>query len=821
MINILKFGGTSLADAKKILFVSKIIEEKSRNNQIAVVLSAPAKITNYLEKLIKYSIKKNNFKKIILKIQNKFIKIIKKIFKKKNKIFFKKILKIIKKEIIFLEKTAKKIYNSNKCSKIIFAKIISKGEILCTNIVNNLLISKNLNTYLINPIKKIISTGNILESYADISLSTKKLKKINISSKKIILMPGFIAGNKKNQLVLLGRNGSDYSAAILSACFKANSCEIWTDVNGVLTCDPKIVSNAKILKNLTYENITELSKLGAKVLHPKSISPLKKFNIPCYIKNTFNKEYPGTKIFKKNKNKKNKNYPSVTYIDKICLFKIKINNYKQKYKIEKKLLKSIKKKYISIILFSNSINSNYINFYIEKKYLKKTKKIFQKIFKNFINKFERKIKIKKKLSIISIVQDKITKKDKLIRTIYKKLNNSNIKIISTIKNDSKNSISFIIKTKNKITAIKLIHKIIINKKKIVELFLLGIGGIGKTLLKQISQEKNILKKKNISIKICLISNSHKLLFKENGIKTKLWKKNFKKTKYNFTKKNKLILKIYKIIKKNCYINPIIIDCTSSTKISNQYIKYIKKGFNIIAANKKFNTGNIKKYKKIRKIAYKKNKQFLYETNVGGGLPIIQTIKNIIQTGDKIVYFQGILSGSLSFIFGKLDEGMLFSKAVKKAKKIGFTEPDPREDLSGLDVARKLLIIARESGYNLELKDIKIDKILPKTLNKNISVKEFLTQIKKFDKFFLKKNLLAKKNLKRIRFIGTIDKVGNCKIKLSEIDKKNPLYEIKNGENAFTFYSKYYQPIPLVIRGYGAGKQVTASGVFSDLLNSIL
>ncbi|NIG99063.1 MAG: bifunctional aspartate kinase/homoserine dehydrogenase I [Buchnera aphidicola (Periphyllus acericola)] len=819
-MKILKFGGTSLADAKRILSVSEIIQEESKKNQVAVVLSAPAKITNNLEKLIKYAKKKKKYKKIILKIKNKFLKIITKISNKNKNISFKDLYKIINKEIKFLKKYSKIIYLLKKCPKKIFSQIISKGEILSTYIMMHILHSKKNKIILINPVKKILSKGNILDSYVDINQSIKKIQKIKISNQSIILMPGFIAGNKKKELVLLGRNGSDYSAAILSACLRADICEIWTDVNGVLTCDPKIVDQAKTLKNMTYKNIIELSNLGAKVLHPKSIYPLKKFKIPCYIKNTFNKNFYGTKIYKKNKIKKNKYNFSITYIDNIYMCCIKINNNQIIHKIQKKLLNSIRKKYISIILFSNSINFNYINFYIEKKHFKNTNKILKKIYKNS-KKNIKKIKIIKKLSIISLVKKNVIKKKDLIHKINKIFKNSQIQIINTIKNTSKNSISFIIKSKNKNSGIKLIHKIVLNKNNLIEIFLLGIGGIGKTLLKQIIQEKKSLKKKNIIIKICLISNSNKILFKENGINIKNWKEKFKKIKNKFQNKEKLIQKINQIIKKKCYVNPIIIDCTSSKEISYKYFKYIKNGFHLITANKKFNTGSIKNYKKIRNLSYKHNKKFLYETNVGGGLPIIQTIKNLKQTGDKLLKFQGILSGSLSFIFGKLDKGILFSKAVQQAKEKGLTEPDPREDLSGLDVARKLLIIAREMGYNLELKDIKIKKILPRSFKNNINVEKFLKKIKKLDQYFSKKISQSKKNKKRIRFIGTINKNGNCKVKLSEIDKKNPLYKIKNGENAFIFYSKYYQPIPLVIRGYGAGKQVTASGVFSDLLNSIL
>ncbi|CAL4320031.1 Bifunctional aspartokinase/homoserine dehydrogenase 1 [Buchnera aphidicola (Sipha maydis)] len=819
MINVLKFGGTSLSNSKNILLVSKIIIKKFKKKKIAVVLSAPANITNILEKSIELAIQKKNYKKEIQKIHEKFYKIVEEISLTNENFLLKKVKYKINQEMKFLQKMLKSIYFLNKCPKKIFAIIVSKGEILSTKIMENILISKNYNTFIINPIKNLISNGDALDSYVNIHDSKKNIKKLNIVKKSIILMPGFIGGNYKKELVLLGRNGSDYSAAVLSACLKAKSCEIWTDVDGILTCDPKIVPNAKIISNISYNQIINLSNLGAKVLHPKTISPLKKLNIPCYVKNTFNESKRGTKIVKNSKQKKNKNYSSITYIKNICSFSIKSKNTKKINKVYKKILNKLKNQKIYFFSSIKTINQKYINLYIEKKYYKKIKYILKKkIFKQ--ENYKKKIKTKKKLSIISLIHSKKSQKNKLSNHIQKFLNRYKIKIINVISNQSKNIISFIINSKNTNKTIKLLHKILLNKVKTIEIFLLGIGGIGKTLLKQISQEKRNLKKRNLALKIFLIANSKKILFNKKSIKIESWKKEFLNNGKTYPQQEELIKKISKIIKKNNYINPVIIDCTSSKAISKQYFNYIKNRYHVITSNKKFNTGNLKNYKKIRKLACKMNKKFLYETNVGGGLPIIQTIKNFVKTGDKISYFKGILSGSLSFIFGKLEEGMLFSEAIQQAHQKGFTEPDPREDLSGLDVARKLLIIAREIGHSLELQDIQIQKILPKKINKKNNVNEFFQEIKKFDEYFLNQIDSAKKNEKKIKFIGTINRNGICKIKLSKINKNDPLYNVKDGENALSFYSKYYQPIPLVIKGYGAGKEVTASGVFSDLLNTI-
>ncbi|CAL4320142.1 Bifunctional aspartokinase/homoserine dehydrogenase 1 [Buchnera aphidicola (Chaitophorus sp. 3695)] len=819
MTHVLKFGGTSLADAKKITFVSKIIEEKSKIKKTAVVLSAPATITNSLEKVIQLSlIKDKNYKKEIENIKNKFYTIVQDIYKNNKKFLLKKIIKKINHEILFLKNTSKNIYLLNQCSDYIFAQVISRGEILSTQIMKNILFTKGHSVKLINPVKNILAEGNILDSYVNISKSIRKIQKINFLKNSIILMPGFIAGNKKKELVLLGRNGSDYSAAILSACIKSKLCEIWTDVDGILTCDPKIVPNAKIIKKISYKNIMEISNLGAKVLHPKTIYPLEKFNIPCYIKNTFNKNFIGTKI-SNYKNKKIKNiYPNIAYIEDINIFIIKTLNPKNINKIYKNLLKINKKNSIILFLSINLIHIPSINVYFKEKNFKK----IDFIIKNLIFNKEKiyKKKIYKKISIISIIQNKLNKK-RIIQNLNQILYDLNIKTMFDLQNFSNNSISLIIKSKYQNQIINLLHEKIINNYKIIQIFLFGIGGIGKTLIKQIHREKISLKKKNIVIKICLISNSNKILFQKNGIKINTWKKKFNTITTKYLKEKFLINKIKKIIKKNNFINPSIVDCTSSNELSKKYLYFIKNKFNIITANKKFNTGNMIDYKNIRKKTYTNNKKFFYETNVGGGLPIIQTIQNLKQTGDKLISFKGILSGSLSFIFGKLEEKILFSDAIKQAKKKGLTEPDPREDLSGLDVARKLLIIAREFGYSLELKDIKIKKILPQLCNSNINIQKFLQETKNFNRYFLKKIKIAKKNCKKIKFIGKISNTGKCTVQLEEVDIKDPLYEIKNGENALSFYTKYYQPMPLVIRGYGAGKKVTASGVLSDLLKTVV
>ncbi|WP_343190432.1 bifunctional aspartate kinase/homoserine dehydrogenase I [Buchnera aphidicola (Mollitrichosiphum nigrofasciatum)] len=810
-MKILKFGGTSLANAEKFIKIMHIIESQIHKEQISVILSAPAKITNYLEKIIKHHKNKKKIKKYIYKIFKKIKNIIKEINSKQKNFIYKKIKKFIKKEEKHLKKIIKQINILQTCPNKIYAYIISKGENFSINIMQALLKSRNHKITIIDPVKKILAIGNFLESIANIEISTQLIQKKKIPSRNIILMPGFIAGNKNKEMMLLGRNGSDYSATILTACLKGSCCEIWTDVDGIYTSDPRVIQKTKLLSSLTYQEAIKLSYFGAKVLHPKTIFPILNLNIPCIIKNTLNIKNKGTIIQKQNTQNNTNKIKGVTHLNNIIQIYIENKDIQIINHLHKKICKFLNNNSIWNILIPNTTYNNSINLYIKTKDKKELKFLIKKNFKKS-KKIKTKIKITKNLAIISIIGNNLHLKKNLVKKIFKSLSNINVNILQIIQGNNKYSLSLVIKSSKMIIAAQSIHHALFNRKKIIDVFLVGSGGVGSALLKKIKKNKSILKKKNTKIKVCCIANSQKILININGIQLNNWKEELNKSKKKFK-----LNKILKIQKKTYLNNPVLVDCTSNNQLPSKYLKIIKNAFHIVTPNKIYNTLNMKKYKKLRNIAHKKKRKFLYETNVGAGLPVIETLKNIIQTGDKIIKFRGILSGSLSYIFGKLDNNISISQATKNAAKLGFTEPNPRDDLLGLDVARKLLILAREMGYKIELKDIKIQTILPKKFQSINNKTEFLKKLKQLDQYFSEKIKKTLKKNKVLRFIGVIKSTGQCYVKLKKIDKLDPLYEVKDGENALAFYSNEYQPIPLVIRGYGAGNNVTAAGIFTDLL----
>ncbi|CAL4320992.1 bifunctional aspartate kinase/homoserine dehydrogenase I [Buchnera aphidicola] len=815
-MKLLKFGGTSLANAKKFLCVADIIEKKAKSDQIAVVLSAPAKITNYLVTIIENDINNDEMLEKIDLAENIFIKLIKDIKKIEPCFLYKKTKEVIEKEFNKLKKIVNGIVLIKQCPESIQPIIISRGEILSVVIMKNILKSKSYDVTILNPVKNLLSTGSYLDSTVDIHESKNRIKKIKINQKNIILMAGFIAGNKKEELVVLGRNGSDYSAAVLACCLNANSCEIWTDVDGVFTSDPRIVSNACLLESISYQEAMELSYFGAKVLHPRTIEPIAHFQIPCIIKNTNNINSKGTLICQKNSSEENF-LKGVTYLENIAMFTMSGSCLKDSGRIISRIFTVLSRERIKVILITQSSSENKINFCTLEKSIDVILLILKKEFllemkEGLLNH----LNIVKNLSILSVIGSNIIYKNNIASKIFSSLGCSKINIIAIAQGSSEHTISIVIKKENILQAIKNVHNTLFIKKKIINAFLIGIGGVGKALLKQILKQKKFLDQKNIKIKFRIIANSQKLLFLKNPSNLNNWEDDFKISKEKFN------LKILnKLLQRNYHENSVILDCTSDELLSKQYINFISHGFHVITSNKKANTDSLKYYNEIKNTALQKNKKFLYETNVGAGLPVISTLQNLLNTGDSLIRFKGVLSGSLSFIFGKLEEGISLSEATKEAKKLGFTEPNPSDDLSGIDVARKILILAREIGYKIELKDIEIESILPEKFKKYQNTEEFFLKLKELDLSFSNRINKARNLGNVLRFVGTIEKEGKCSVKIEEINKKNPLYKVKNGENALTFYTKYYQPIPLVLRGYGAGNDVTASGVFSDLLRIIL
>ncbi|HDL1377726.1 TPA: bifunctional aspartate kinase/homoserine dehydrogenase I [Mannheimia haemolytica] len=813
-MRVLKFGGTSLANPERFMQAAEIIEKAHLADQAAGVLSAPAKITNHLVAIVDKAIAGESFQSNLSEATEIFHNIINGLYATNNHFAKEALLALVEAELNQIQQVAAEAAQTKSLSDKIAATIHCRGEKLSIAMMQAWFEAKGYEVTRIDPVEKLLAHGSYLESSVDIAESTKRVDAGSIPKKNIVLMAGFTAGNEQGELVLLGRNGSDYSAACLAACLKADVCEIWTDVDGVYTCDPRLVPDAVCLETMSYQEAMELSYFGAKVIHPRTIGPLVPLNIPCLIKNTGNPDGKGT-LIDGNVANDNLKVKGITNLDNVAMFNVSGSGMQGMVGMAARVFSTMSKAGISVILITQSSSEYSISFCVPAKSAEKAlaalnTEFAQELSENLLDPID----IIKDLSIVSVVGDGMRTAKGIAARFFSALAQANISIVAIAQGSSERSISAVVPLNKAIEAVKATHKSLFNSKRVVDMFLVGVGGVGSELIEQVKQQKEFLAKKDIEIRVCALANSDKMLLNENGLNLDNWKEDLEKAiqPSDFDV-------LLSFIKFHHVVNPVFVDCTSAQSVANLYARALKEGFHVVTPNKKANTSGYDYYLEMRENARQSQHKFLYETNVGAGLPVIENLQNLLAAGDEVEKFEGILSGSLSFIFGKLEEGLTLSQATLIAKEKGFTEPDPRDDLSGADVARKLLILVRETGLPLEFEDIKIEGVLPKGFSEGMSRDEFLQALPSLDEEFSKRVEAAKAEGKVLRYVGSITG-DKCRVAIEAVDENHPLYKVKDGENALAFLTRYYNPIPLLLRGYGAGNSVTAAGIFADILRTL-
>ena len=814
-MKVLKFGGSSLADAKRYLSVTDICMGTQKSQPTTVILSAPKGVTNALSLLCEQAASGEDYSELLNKLQAMLSSIVSELSCTVEGFRSDALNVYIDAKLDELKKSLSGIALLNTAPDSITAQLLSIGEYISVYIFSEILNAFKQTNRLLDPLDYIVAEGDWLDSVADIELSKAKFTELEISSNEILIVPGFVAANIKGEKVTLGRNGSDYSAAIVAACLGASACEIWTDVDGVYNADPNQVEGAILLDKLSYQEAMELSYFGAKVLHPKTIGPIAQHHIPCLIRNTLNPAAPGTLIG----NETSSIWTSVkgiSHLEDIAMFSVAGPGMKGMVGMASRIFEVMSNANISIVLITQSSSEYSISFCVHNRDAERALNLLEDAFQlELSNQLLEPVELKQDLAIVTLVGDGMRRTRGLAARFFASLSQARINNIAIAQGSSERSISTVIDSNKAKKAVKVVHQKFFSNLHTIDVFLIGCGTVGSELLAQVRKQQPALIERNIKLNVYGIANSRSLLLDDNGIDLNSdWQNALEGTEQALS-----VERLKSFVNTNSLVNPVVIDCTSNDYIADLYVEFLQEGFHVVTPNKKANTKGMPYYRQLRVVAQQTNRQFLYETNVGAGLPVIENLQKLIYAGDELRKFEGILSGSLSFVFGKLDEGLSISQATKVARENGFTEPDPRDDLSGTDVARKLLIMAREANIPLELEDIEVESVLPEDFDSSGNIDEFMENLTKLDNFYADKVNTAEAKGHVLRYVGDIDN-GKCKVSIQSVDKTHPLYAVKEGENALAIYSEYYQPIPFVIRGYGAGAAVTAAGVFADVLRTM-
>ena len=817
-----------MANARRILASSEIILNRAKEDRISVVVSAVAGVSNSLQAAIDATTTGISGDTYVSDLRNTHNEICLELQSKLPGFEAEKVMSRLEANFIELGKLLAGCVSFGECPDTVHCRIMGMGELLSAPIMEAVLLAKKQSVIYLDSRKFVFTTGNQKEGEADYALCNEACAPFrdgaNPTQTRILLFPGFVCTWKggtdsKPVMGLLGRNGSDFSAAIIGASLRVKRVEFWTDVDGVFTADPRVVKDAILVDDMSYEEAMELSFFGSKVLHPKTIAPLQAKGIEAWSLNSHNPSARGTRIGKGPFESRGKSsICGISSLKHVSMISVSGALMRGRTGMASKIFSAVSSSGTSILLITQSSSEYTISFCVRDDEASKVKDALAAKFELEIReKLIDQIDVRSDCAIVSVVGDGMIANRGVASKFFNALSSQDINILAIAQGSSERCISAVITGEYADTAVKAVHQFFFHTAQTIEVFAFGAGTIGGTMIDQIRDQKQKLLKENVDIKVLAITTIDGMILNEEGIDLSDWRSLMKKPDFPFGPQN--VDDIIKFVKEKKPLNPVFVDCTASYDLPERYLDILNAGMSIATPNKRANSMDINFYHELRRTANKMHRRFLYETNVGAGLPIIDTLQNLYKSGDKLESFNGIMSGSLSYIFGKLDEGVPFSQAVFEAKDLRYTEPDPRDDLEGKDVARKALIIARESGYDIELTDIEMFKVFPDSFDPSGTVEEFLAKLPQVDDYFNKKMAELKKQNKVLR-MGASIKDGKVSVGMMEVGKDDPLYGVRGGENAFVFYTERYQPIPLTVRGYGAGAGVTAAGVFGDILRTV-
>jgi len=803
-MKVLKFGGSSVGSPEVIKQVISIVENSDDDN--LVVVSAFKGITDQIIKISNDASKGNqNFEDEVKLIRERHIAAVNELIPENKKDATKEVVNRLLDEMHDL---LYGVYLVGDLAPKTKDHLVSFGERLSSFIISNA-----FNTARCIDMRHFIRTdsshGN---ANVDFETTNHFISEELKDFKGVAVCPGFIATNEEGQITTLGRGGSDYTAAILAAAVNAESLEIWTDVDGFMTADPGKVNKAYVIEHLSYSEALELSHFGAKVLYTPTLYPAYSKNIPIRIKNTFNPEAKGTLISKEGSNGSRSPIKGISSIDSVDLISLQGSGLPGVTGTSMRLFSALARVQVNIILITQASSEYSISFAVSPSDSFRALKAIREEFELEISvKKIIDLEVEKELSVIAIVGEKMRNTPGISANLFTSLGRSGISVIATAQGSSERNISVVIRKEQLRKALNVIHEgFFLSHIKDLHLYLAGTGNVGENLIQQIRQQKEILlRDHSLNLKITGLMNSRKMIFDPNGLEL-----NDYENQLNNGKASNLEEFLESIRKFNLR-NPVFVDCTANQEVSDLYPSLFDNYISVVTANKIAASSEYKKYRDLKQKAKEKDVKFIFETNVGAGLPIINTINDLIRSGDKIHRIEAVLSGTLNFIFNTISSEIPLSRAIELSKEKGFSEPDPRIDLSGKDVLRKLLILSRESGYPLEEKDVTVKSFLPDSLFSG-NLEDFWTNVKKLDEDFEKKRKKIEEENKKWRFVAIFEQ-GRGSVELIEVNSTHPAFELAASNNIILLTTDRYMQEPMIIRGYGAGAGVTAAGVFADII----
>lgn len=812
-MKVLKFGGTSVGSAESIQTLLQIVQkENAASGPPVVVVSAMGGVTNLLAKMAEKASVGEEYANYLAELETRHFAIIKTLLdvQRQNPVFTK--LKIFFNE---LEDLLQGISSLKELTAQTRDLVLSYGERCATFMIGKIAEQFFLDALYVDATELIKTDSNFGQARVQTELTDILIQSFYSQHReKILFITGFIGSNENGRITTLGRGGSDYTAAIVGAALNAAEIQIWTDVNGMMTADPRMVKKAFPLPELSYTEAMELSYFGAKVIYPPTMTPAFLKRIPIAIKNTFQPDFPGT-VIRHDCRPSNLAIKGISSINEISIINLEGSGMVGKAGFSGRLFSLLAREQINIILITQSSSEHSITFAIRPADASKAQQLIEQEFELELHakKLEKPV-FEQNLSILAIVGENMKQTPGMSGKLFHALGRNGVNVRAIAQGSSEYNISVVISRPDLNKALNAVHDaFFIELNKTLHVFNLGTGNIGKTLFRQLQSHTDFLQENNgIQVKVVGIGNTRKMVFNANGLALENWQNELENSE-----ETAQLEEFVARMKAMNLPNAVFIDNTASLKPIAFYEGIFKSNISIVTCNKIGNSGSYDQYKKFKDAARSHGVDFYYETNVGAGLPIIRTLKDLMVSGDRVLKIEAILSGTISFIFNNFKGEASFHDVVKEAQEKGYTEPDPRDDLSGLDFMRKMLILARDAGYPLEAADVQLENMLPKTAIEAGTVAEFYAALKAEDAFFNGIKTAAESNGKVLRYIGKLEN-GQVSISLQQVDSGHAFYSLSGSDNVISFTTERYKDRPLVVKGPGAGAEVTAAGVFADLVN---